>query len=157
MSTYRDLLSRTKAEISEVDATGAQALEGAIWVDVREADEWEQGHLPNAVLVPRGNLESRIERVAPDKAKPVVLYCAVGARSAFAAAGRRRRTRRDSRDDRARRPSCSALSAAPGPASSRRRPRDDRCGRERDDRDDRAHACGGGHPGMKVPAATVYV
>ena len=85
MSTYRDLLSRTKAEISEVDATGAQALEGAIWVDVREADEWEQGHLPNAVLVPRGNLESRIERVAPDKAKPVVLYCAVGARSAFAA------------------------------------------------------------------------
>jgi molybdopterin/thiamine biosynthesis adenylyltransferase/rhodanese-related sulfurtransferase len=85
MSTYRDLLGRTKAEISEVDATGAQALEGALWVDVREVDEWEQGHLPNAVLVPRGNLESRIERIAPDKSKPVVLYCAVGARSAFAA------------------------------------------------------------------------
>ena len=85
MSTYRDLLSKTKAEISELDAAGAQALAGALWVDVREPDEWEQGHLPGAVHVPRGNLESRIERLAPDKDRQVVLYCAVGNRSAFAA------------------------------------------------------------------------
>jgi sulfur-carrier protein adenylyltransferase/sulfurtransferase len=85
MSTYRDLLGRTKAEISEVDAAGAHRLGGALWVDVREIDEWQQGHLPGAVLVPRGNLESRIERVAPDKSQTVVVYCAVGARSAFAA------------------------------------------------------------------------
>jgi molybdopterin/thiamine biosynthesis adenylyltransferase/rhodanese-related sulfurtransferase len=85
MTTYRDLLSKTKAEISEVDATGAQALDGALWVDVREVDEWQEGHVPGAVHVPRGNLESRIERVAPDKAQTVLLYCAVGARSAFAA------------------------------------------------------------------------
>jgi molybdopterin/thiamine biosynthesis adenylyltransferase/rhodanese-related sulfurtransferase len=85
MSTYRELLSKTKAEISEIDAAGAQALEGVLWVDVREIDEWEQGHLPGAVLVPRGNLESRIERIAPDKSQPLVLYCAVGARSAFSA------------------------------------------------------------------------
>ncbi len=85
MSTYRELLTRTRAEISEVDAKSAQALDGALWVDVREIDEWEQGHLPGAVLVPRGNLESRIERIAPDKSQPVVLYCAVGARSAFSA------------------------------------------------------------------------
>jgi sulfur-carrier protein adenylyltransferase/sulfurtransferase len=85
MSTYRDLLGRTKAEISEVDAAGAHRLGSALWVDVREIDEWQQGHLPGAVLVPRGNLESRIERVAPDKSQTVVVYCAVGARSAFAA------------------------------------------------------------------------
>jgi sulfur-carrier protein adenylyltransferase/sulfurtransferase len=85
MSTYRDLLSKTRAEISEVDAARARALDGALWIDVREIDEWEQGHLPDAVLVPRGNLESRIERIAPDKSRPVVLYCAVGARSAFSA------------------------------------------------------------------------
>jgi molybdopterin/thiamine biosynthesis adenylyltransferase/rhodanese-related sulfurtransferase len=85
MSTYRDLLARTKAEISEVDAPGAQALDGALWVDIREVDEWQQGHLPGAVHVPRGNLESRIERVAPEKDRPVVLYCAVGNRSAFGA------------------------------------------------------------------------
>jgi sulfur-carrier protein adenylyltransferase/sulfurtransferase len=85
MSTYRDLLSKTRAEISEVDAARARALDGALWIDVREIDEWEQGHLPDAVLVSRGNLESRIERIAPDKSRPVVLYCAVGARSAFSA------------------------------------------------------------------------
>jgi molybdopterin/thiamine biosynthesis adenylyltransferase/rhodanese-related sulfurtransferase len=85
MTTYRDLLSRTKTEISELDAAGARALEDALWVDIREPDEWEQGHLPGAVHVPRGNLESRIERIAPDKNRQVVLYCAVGNRSAFAA------------------------------------------------------------------------
>jgi molybdopterin/thiamine biosynthesis adenylyltransferase/rhodanese-related sulfurtransferase len=85
MTTYRDLLSRTKTEISELDAAGAQALEDALWVDIREPDEWEQGHLPGAVHVPRGNLESRIERIAPDKNRQVVLYCADGNRSAFAA------------------------------------------------------------------------
>src|SRR5262249_2655897 len=54
-------------------------------VDVRERDEWEQGRIPGAVLVPRGNLESRIENVAPDRTRPVLLYCAAGNRSAFAA------------------------------------------------------------------------
>jgi molybdopterin/thiamine biosynthesis adenylyltransferase/rhodanese-related sulfurtransferase len=85
MPTYRELLQRVKGEIAEVDARGAQDLDSAIFVDVRERDEWEEGHLPGAVHVSRGNLESRIEAVAPDRTQPVVLYCAVGARSAFAA------------------------------------------------------------------------
>ncbi|HVU77635.1 MAG TPA: molybdopterin-synthase adenylyltransferase MoeB [Gaiellaceae bacterium] len=85
MTTYRELLSQTKAEISELDARGAQALDGAAWIDVREADEWQEGHLPGAVHIPRGFLESRIETAVPDKTQPVVLYCASAARSAFAA------------------------------------------------------------------------
>jgi molybdopterin/thiamine biosynthesis adenylyltransferase/rhodanese-related sulfurtransferase len=85
MTTYRELLARTKGEISEVDARGAQALDGAVWVDVREQDEWQEGHLPGAVHVPRGNLESRIEGVVADRSRPLVLYCAAGNRSAFAA------------------------------------------------------------------------
>jgi molybdopterin/thiamine biosynthesis adenylyltransferase/rhodanese-related sulfurtransferase len=85
MTTYRELLARTKGEISEIDAPTARALEGAVWVDVREADEWQEGHLPGAIHVPRGNLESRIENAAPDKAQPIVLYCASASRSAFAA------------------------------------------------------------------------
>jgi sulfur-carrier protein adenylyltransferase/sulfurtransferase len=85
MTTYRDLLARTKGEISEIDAQTARALDGAVWVDVREADEWQEGHLPGAIHVPRGNLESRIENAAPDKAQPIVLYCASASRSAFAA------------------------------------------------------------------------
>jgi molybdopterin/thiamine biosynthesis adenylyltransferase/rhodanese-related sulfurtransferase len=85
MTTYSELLARTKGEISEVDARGAQALDGAVWVDVREQDEWQEGHLPGAVHVPRGNLESRIEGVVADRSRPLVLYCAAGNRSAFAA------------------------------------------------------------------------
>ena len=85
MTSYRDLLAQTKAQISELDAPAAQALEGALWVDVREADEWQEGHLPGAVHVPRGFLESRIENVAPNKTQPIVLYCASAQRSAFAA------------------------------------------------------------------------
>ena len=87
MSSYRDLLQAAKAEIEEGDAKRVQALidEGSILVDVRERDEWEQGRIPGAVHIPRGYLESRIEQAAPDRSQPVVLYCAVGNRSAFAA------------------------------------------------------------------------
>jgi rhodanese-related sulfurtransferase len=87
MSSYRELLQAVKSEIEEADAAGARSLvdEGAVLVDVRERDEWEQGRIPGAVHVPRGNLESRIEQAAPDRSRPVVLYCAAGNRSAFAA------------------------------------------------------------------------
>jgi molybdopterin/thiamine biosynthesis adenylyltransferase/rhodanese-related sulfurtransferase len=85
MTTYRELLQHTKAEIDEIDAKGAQDIDGAVWIDVREADEWQEGHLPGAVHIPRGSLESRVEGVAPHKDTPVILYCASGARSAFAA------------------------------------------------------------------------
>jgi sulfur-carrier protein adenylyltransferase/sulfurtransferase len=90
MGTYRDLLQQVKGEIEEVDST--QALDslrdserGCVIVDVREREEWDEGHLPGAVHVPRGHLESRIERAVPDKSRPVLVYCASGNRSAFAA------------------------------------------------------------------------
>jgi molybdopterin/thiamine biosynthesis adenylyltransferase/rhodanese-related sulfurtransferase len=85
MTTYRELLARTRGEIAEIDARGAQALEAPAWVDIREIDEWQEGHLPQAIHVPRGNLESRIEAAVPDKTTPVVLYCAAGNRSVFGA------------------------------------------------------------------------
>jgi sulfur-carrier protein adenylyltransferase/sulfurtransferase len=85
MTTYRELLARTRGEIAEIDAPGAQALETPAWVDIREIDEWQEGHLPGAIHVPRGNLESRIEAAVPDKTTPVVLYCAAGNRSVFGA------------------------------------------------------------------------
>jgi sulfur-carrier protein adenylyltransferase/sulfurtransferase len=87
--TYRELLQAAKASIEEVDPRRARELldakEAPLLVDVRERDEWEQGRIPGAVHVPRGNLESRIEGVAPDRSRPVLLYCAAGNRSAFAA------------------------------------------------------------------------
>jgi molybdopterin/thiamine biosynthesis adenylyltransferase/rhodanese-related sulfurtransferase len=88
MATYRELLQRVKAEIEEVDATGARELietGDPLVLDIREQDEWDEGHLPGAVHIPRGNLESRIERAEPDRSRPVVVYCAAGNRSAFAA------------------------------------------------------------------------
>jgi sulfur-carrier protein adenylyltransferase/sulfurtransferase len=86
MPSYRDLLQSVKSEISEIDARDLQSRNGnTVLVDVRERDEWEEGHIPGAVHVPRGFLESRIENVAPDRSAPVVLYCASGARSAFGA------------------------------------------------------------------------
>ena len=89
MASYRDLLNQVKAEIREIDAAGALELhesdDAPLFVDVREHDEWNEGHIPGAVHVPRGFLESRIEGVAPDHDRPIVVYCAGGARSAFAA------------------------------------------------------------------------
>ncbi len=87
MPSYRDLLRATRAEVEELDPRRAQELlgEGAVLVDVRERDEWEQGRIPGAVHVPRGNLESRIEQAAPDRSRPVLVYCASGNRSVFAA------------------------------------------------------------------------
>ena len=88
MATYRELLAETKADIDEVDAVQAHEMietGDPLIVDVREQDEWDEGHLPGAVHVPRGNLESRIETLAPDRERSIVVYCAAGNRSAFAA------------------------------------------------------------------------
>jgi sulfur-carrier protein adenylyltransferase/sulfurtransferase len=88
MASYRELLQQTREEIEEIGAAQARELvdqgEAAV-VDVRERDEWEEGHLPRAVHIPRGYLESRIEGAVPDRSRPVLLYCAAGNRSAFAA------------------------------------------------------------------------
>ncbi|MGZ8697858.1 MAG: molybdopterin-synthase adenylyltransferase MoeB [Gaiellaceae bacterium] len=88
MPNYRELLQKARSEISEIDATQARdRIESGepIVVDVREQDEWDEGHIPGAVHVPRGHLEARIERLAPDAARPVVVYCSAGNRSVFAA------------------------------------------------------------------------
>jgi sulfur-carrier protein adenylyltransferase/sulfurtransferase len=85
MVGYRELLQKTRSEISEVDAHEAAALEDSIWIDVRDDDEWQEGHIPGATHVGRGSLESKIEAVVPDRDAPVVLYCASGNRSVFAA------------------------------------------------------------------------
>ncbi len=87
MATFRDLLSAAKAEITEVDTASAEGLiaGGSLVLDVREPDEYDQGALPGAVHIPRGHLEAQVEGKLLDKNKPVVVYCAGGVRSAFAA------------------------------------------------------------------------
>ena len=64
---------------------GALQPGGAAIVDVREASEWEQGHLPDAIHISKSYVEQQIENAVPDRDTPVVLYCAGGVRSLFAA------------------------------------------------------------------------
>jgi molybdopterin/thiamine biosynthesis adenylyltransferase/rhodanese-related sulfurtransferase len=88
MPTYRELLAQARAEIDEITTPEAHRLheDGAphVFVDVRPRDEWDEGHLPGALHVPRNNLESRVETLIPDKSQTLVVYCASGTRSAFA-------------------------------------------------------------------------
>ncbi|MCC6183056.1 MAG: molybdopterin-synthase adenylyltransferase MoeB [Microthrixaceae bacterium] len=87
MANFRDLLNAAKAEIREVSTAEAEEMidGGATLLDVREADEFEQGAVPGSVFLPRGHLESQVEGRLGDKAGPVVVMCAGGVRSAFAA------------------------------------------------------------------------
>jgi molybdopterin/thiamine biosynthesis adenylyltransferase/rhodanese-related sulfurtransferase len=87
MATFRDLLSAAKAQITEVDtATAAEHIaKGALVLDVREPDEYDQGALPDAIHIPRGHLEAQVEGRLLDRHAQVVIYCAGGVRSAFAA------------------------------------------------------------------------
>jgi molybdopterin/thiamine biosynthesis adenylyltransferase len=82
-----EVLRQIKSRIDEVDPSSVreQLGNGAVVVDVRETEEWSAGHIPGAKHVPKSHLESRIEGAAPDRAQHVVLYCASGNRSAWAA------------------------------------------------------------------------
>ena len=88
MPSFRDLLADAKRVIAEIDTEEAAqriATGGTVVLDVREPDEFEQGTLAGAVHIPRGHLEAQIETRIVDKTAPVIVYCAGGVRSAFAA------------------------------------------------------------------------
>ncbi len=83
------LVNLAKSQITEISAAQLKqkldAGEQLTLVDVRERDEFVQGHLPDATFIPRGYLELQIEQHQPNRDDPVVLYCAGGVRSALAA------------------------------------------------------------------------
>ena len=86
MASPRELLNQAKSTIREVGAEDVEPRLGdVVLLDVREADEYEQGALPDAVFIPRGQLEFQVEGRIPDKDAPIVVYCAAGVRSALAA------------------------------------------------------------------------
>ena len=88
MAGFRDLLAQAKSQITEIDTSEAAsriAAGGVVVLDVREPDEYEQGALPEALHIPRGHLEAQIEGRIVEKSAPVLVYCAGGVRSAFAA------------------------------------------------------------------------
>ncbi|HEX9466819.1 MAG TPA: molybdopterin-synthase adenylyltransferase MoeB [Acidimicrobiia bacterium] len=86
MASYRDLLKQAKQRIREVTAEEAETrLGAATFLDVREQDEVDQGTIPGSVFIPRGHLESQAETKLSDRDQPIVVFCAGGNRSAFAA------------------------------------------------------------------------
>jgi sulfur-carrier protein adenylyltransferase/sulfurtransferase len=91
MPSGAELIKKAKEQITEVDPSEVHDLlgnghrESTVLVDCREEHEFAESHLPGAVHVPRGHLESRIEGAAGDKSARVIIYCQSGNRSALAA------------------------------------------------------------------------
>ncbi len=86
--TYSELLREARAEIREVTPAETDARRqrgGVALIDVREASEWDQGHVPGATHISKSYIEQDIEAAVPDRTTPVILYCAGGIRSLFAA------------------------------------------------------------------------
>jgi len=83
-----DLIAEAKEQITEVTPEDVKAMqarnETAVYLDVREPNEWNLGRIPGAVHLPRGNLETKIEALV-ERGQRVVVYCARGNRSALAA------------------------------------------------------------------------
>lgn len=71
----------TVADVAQMRSRGEQFK----LVDVREDNEWDEGHLPGAVHLGKGIIERDIEKEIPDHAAKIVLYCGGGYRSALAA------------------------------------------------------------------------
>src|SRR5262245_22359788 len=89
MSDFKEILQQAKQQIREVSVQEVQGKlnpsNGFTLLDVRELDEWDQGHLDKAIFLPRGCLEVKADKTLPDKRQPIVVYCAGGTRSALAA------------------------------------------------------------------------
>lgn len=82
-----EVLRQIKERIEHVDpaAVHERLQEGVVVIDVRQDEERAAGHIPGTRHVPKSHLESWIEAAAPDRSAPIVLYCASGVRSAWAA------------------------------------------------------------------------
>jgi len=86
--TSKNILDEARSQIKSVDIDEARRMmekPGTVLIDVREPDEWRQGHIPQAVGISRGFLELRIEEKVPDHKTPIIVQCASGTRSLLAA------------------------------------------------------------------------
>lgn len=87
--TFNQLMDEARKEIKEVSVQEATELlrenGRPLLLDVREKDEYREGHLEGAVSLPRGFLEIKVETTVPDKTTPIIAYCAGGVRSLLAA------------------------------------------------------------------------
>ena len=87
MSSFQELLAQAKSLIHETDPSESETLitEGWVVLDVREVEEYDQGVIPESILIPQGKIEESIEERIPNHDQPIIAMCAGGVRSAFAA------------------------------------------------------------------------
>src|SRR6516225_1518911 len=86
--TSKNILDEARSTINSIDIDEARRMlerPDTVLIDVRESDEWRQGHIPQAVGIPRGFLELRVEEKVPDHKTPIIVQCASGTRSLLAA------------------------------------------------------------------------
>jgi adenylyltransferase/sulfurtransferase len=88
--SFQDIMAEARKEIPEVTAQQVNELlknngKSPVLLDVRESDEWRQGHLEGALPLPRGFLEIKVESAVPNKETAIIAYCAGGVRSLLAA------------------------------------------------------------------------
>ncbi|MGP1519373.1 MAG: rhodanese-like domain-containing protein [Haemophilus parainfluenzae] len=72
--------SANTAPQTEQSAVQPEKAKG-VWIDVRSAEEFNAGHLQDAVNIPHDQILARIQAVSPDKNAPVNLYCRSGRRA----------------------------------------------------------------------------
>jgi phage shock protein E len=85
-SRFQKLVAEAKRHITEIspNETRAQVERGeALLIDVREAEDWNEGHVTGAKNFSRGSIELEIEDAAPDLNQPIICYCGGGSRSAL--------------------------------------------------------------------------
>jgi sulfur-carrier protein adenylyltransferase/sulfurtransferase len=87
--SFQELMADARKDVPELSAQQVNELltnngKSHVILDVRESDEWRQGHLEGAVPLPRGFLEIKVETAIPDKQTPIIAYCAGGVRSLLA-------------------------------------------------------------------------
>ncbi len=88
--SFQEIMAEARKEIPEVSVQQVNELlknngKSPVLLDVRESDEWRQGHLEGALPLPRGFLEIKVESAVPNKDAPIIAYCAGGVRSLLAA------------------------------------------------------------------------
>ncbi len=87
--TFKELMDEARRVVPELSVQEAKELldkDGKhVLLDVREKEEYREGHLERALSLPRGFLEIKVESVIPDKTTPILAYCAGGTRSLLAA------------------------------------------------------------------------
>ncbi len=88
MKTLKDLLDEAKQAVLEISVDQAREIykkSQALFLDVREPEEYDEGIVKGALRIPRGVLELQIERLIPQRDREIVVYCAGGTRSVLAA------------------------------------------------------------------------